>query len=246
MNARPHEISVEIQPGLTIGGTLCVPPSPIGIVVLAHASASGRRTSPQRETAATLERVGLATLELDLLTVAEEHAERLAGAHSHREKQRLDVPLLAGRLLRATSWLRKQPETYALPVGYLGSGLVGAAALVAAAHEPARVRAVVACSSRIDLAGDDLAEVDAPILLLVGSADVPVMAATRATLKKLHCKAELELIPGVAHRFEQPGAFEVMALHARNWFLQHLPLAQAFSREAPASRREPSSVAAAR
>ncbi len=191
MAARPHEISVVIEPGLEIKGTLCVPETSIGLVIVAHPTAGTRRLPRERLVAAVLERAGLATLTLDLLTPSEEGAERFG-----RGKFRFDIPLLAGRMLLSTSWLRRQPETHALPVGYLGNHTAAAAALVAAAHESDRVRAVVARGGRADLAGDELWEVRAPTLLVVGSADVPVMAATRAALPKLTCETRLELIPG--------------------------------------------------
>jgi putative phosphoribosyl transferase len=258
MNARRHEISVVIETGIEISGALCVPQAPWGLVIIAHPTADTRRSPRERLVAAVLERAGFATLELDLLTMSEERAEhfsieapRRASTPSdalrdpRRGKFRFDIPLLAGRMILATSWLRRQPETHALPVGYFGNDTAAAAALVAAAHESDRVRAVVARGGRADLAGDDLSEVRAPTLLIVGSADIPVMAATRAALPKLTCNARLELIPGAAHLFEQSGALELAAFRARDWFLQHLPLSPLSAREvAPASRREPPPISA--
>jgi putative phosphoribosyl transferase len=247
MTARPHEISVVIEPGLEIKGTLCIPEASLGLVIVAHPTAGTRRLPRERLVAAVLERAGLATLLLDLLTPSEEHSERFRD-DVRRGKLRFDIPLLAGRMLLSTSWLRRQPETHALPVGYFGNDTAAAAALVAAAHESDRVRAVVARGGRADLAGNELSEVRAPTLLVVGSADVPVMAATRAALPKLNCETRLELIPGAAHLFEQSGALELAAFRARDWFLRHLPLSPLLPREAtpPASRRDRPPLSAAR
>ena len=242
MAARPHEISVVIEPGLEIKGTLCVPEASVGLVIVAHPTAGSRRLPRERLVAAVLERAGLATLTLDLLTPSEESAERFG-----RGKFRFDIPLLAGRMLLSTSWLRRQPETHALPVGYFGNHTAAAEALVAAAHESDRVRAVVARGGRADLAGDELSEVRSPTLLVVGSADVPVMAATRAALPKLTCETRLELIPGAAHLFEQPGALELAAFRARDWFLRHLPLSPVLPLDVPPpSRRDRPPLSAAR
>lgn len=263
MNARPHEISVVIEPGIEIAGTLCVPQAAFGLVVIAYPTASTRRSPRERLVAAVLESAGLATLTLDLLTLSEEGHDARGRASTRFEIPRvgrppeaddprrgkfcLDIPLLAGRMILATSWLRRQPETYALPVGYFGNHSAAAAALVAAAHESDRVRAVVARGGRADLAGDDLSEVRAPTLLVVGSSDVPLMAATRAALPKLNCETRLELIPGAWHLFEQAGALELAALRARDWFLRHLPIKPLVPRDAPSSsRREAAPLSAAR
>jgi putative phosphoribosyl transferase len=241
MHARSHEISVIIEPGIEIAGTLCVPDASVGLVIMAHPNASARRAIRERQVATVLERAGLATLSLDLLTPTEERAERFT------HEFRFDIPLLAGRMILATSWLRRQPETHSLPVGYFGNNTAAAAALVAAAHESDRVRAVVARGGRVDLAGDDLSDVRAPTLLVVGSADVPVMAATRAVQPKLTCETRLEVIPGAAHLFEQSGALELVAFRARDWFLRHVPFAPVISRDfTPASRQGQAPISAAR
>jgi putative phosphoribosyl transferase len=248
MQARPHDIRVVIEPELEIGGTLSVPERPIGLVILSHAAASARRAPQASSFAMVLQRAGLATLSLDLLTASEEQAER-GGPDTRRGprqgKLRFDIPLLAGRLLLATSWLRRQPETHALPVGYFGHGTAAAAALVACAHESDRVRAVVTLGGRPDLAGHALSEVHAPTLLVVGSADVPIMAATRAVLPKFACETRLEVIPN-ALEFEQSGAQELVAFRARDWFLRYVPLAPASRDLSPVSRRDAAPLSAAR
>ncbi len=259
MHARPHEIRVVIEPGIEIAGTLCVPEGSLGLVLMAHPNASERRTARERLVATVFEQAGFATLSLDLLTPSEEQAERFGHdarrpppvlaprVDPRRGKFRFDIPLLAGRMILATSWLRRQLETQALPIGYFGNNTAAAAALVAAAHESDRVRAVVTRGGRVDLAGEELSDVRAPTLLVVGSADVPVMAATRAVQPKLSCETRLEVIPGAAHEFEQSGALELVAFRARDWFLRHVPMAKVVARDlTPVSRRERAPVSAAR
>ena len=53
-----------------------------------------------------------------------------------------DIGLLARRLTDVTVWLRTQPATAGLPVGYLGAS-TGAAAALWAAAEPGGIAAVV-------------------------------------------------------------------------------------------------------
>jgi pimeloyl-ACP methyl ester carboxylesterase len=94
--------------------------------------------------------------------------------------------------------------------------------LVAAAQYPKLVRAVVSRGGRPDLAGDALANVLAPTLLIVGGADPEVMALNRSALDRLRCKKQLKIVPRATHLFEETGALDVVASLAGAWFLQHL------------------------
>src|SRR5205085_8170276 len=108
---------------------------------------------------------GFATLLLDLLT-GEEEEEDAYTAHL-----RFDIPMLAGRLGEAARWLEARPETAELPLGLFGASTGAAAALITAAEQPARVKAVVSRGGRPDLAGEALGRVRAPTLLIVGGFD---------------------------------------------------------------------------
>ena len=106
-----------------LAGDLVEPASARGLVVFAHGSGSSRHSPRNRHVAATLNRRGLATLLLDLLTPQEELDRRNV----------FDIPLLAQRLLVATAWAQEQPELGHLPLGYFGASTGAGAALWAAA-----------------------------------------------------------------------------------------------------------------
>ena len=125
---------VEVHVGIaTVGGHLTVPDGAIAIVVFAHGSGSSRHSPRNRFVASVLNRAGLGTLLFDLLTPEEEH---------DRDNV-FDIPLLAGRLVDVSSWLRSQPEGRSAMIGYFGASTGAAAALWAAAEPDANVRAVV-------------------------------------------------------------------------------------------------------
>jgi alpha-beta hydrolase superfamily lysophospholipase len=153
---------------------------------------------------------------LDLLTGHEEAREE-AGA-----RLRFDVEAMAARVEGAIAWLDRERATRDLPLGLFGASTGAAAALIAAAGRKGRVEAVVSRGGRPDLAGKWLAEVEAPVLLIVGSADEEVLALNQSALVELQCEKELKVVPGATHLFEEPGALDRVAEHARNWFLQHL------------------------
>ena len=52
--------------------------------------------------------------------------------------------------------------------------------------------------------------------------DREVIALNREALARLTCKAELRIVPGASHLFEEPGALEEVARLAAFWFRQHL------------------------
>jgi len=66
-----------------------------------------------------------------------------------------------------------------------------------------------------------LARVRAPVLLVVGGRDEEVLGLNRATLLHLP-NAELEIVRGATHLFEEPGALDVVVRLAAGWFGRHL------------------------
>jgi putative phosphoribosyl transferase len=181
------------------------------MVVFAHGSGSGRFSPRNQFVAKSLRQAGLGTLLLDLLEEAESE---------DREKV-FDIELLAGRLQNAASWLRQQPETRGLAVGYFGASTGAGAALVAAARQPDNIAAVVSRGGRPDLAADCLPAVKAATLLIVGGDDDVVVQLNEQALRRLSCPKKLVIIPGATHLFPEPGALEEVARLAGEWFGQH-------------------------
>jgi dienelactone hydrolase len=202
---------------VTLEGNLTVPEAARGIVLFAHGSGSSRHSPRNRYVARLLNDAGLASLLIDLLTPEEEVVDRRTA------DLRFDIRLLAGRLVAATDWLTQQPSTRQYRIGYFGASTGAAAALVAAAERPEVIGAVVSRGGRPDLAGPALALVRAPTLLIVGGNDVQVIELNRQALAQLRVEKELLIIPGASHLFEEPGALDLVAQYAREWFLRFLP-----------------------
>jgi len=98
-----------------------------GIVLFAHGSGSSRHSPCNRRVADHLQRTGLGTLLLDLLTDDEEQLDLRS------RELRFDIGLLAQRLLGAVDWLAVRFGGK-LRMGLLGASTgAAAAALVAAA-----------------------------------------------------------------------------------------------------------------
>lgn len=212
---QPAAVRVPCPP-VTLEGDLAVPPDAVGLVIFAHGSGSSRFSPRNRLVADRLGRRGLATLLLDLLTAEEDALDRRTAA------LRFDIPRLAARVVAAIDWARADARTVRLPVCCFGASTGAAAALVAAAERPDVVQAVVSRGGRPDLAGDALPRVAAPTLLIVGGLDREVIALNRLAMARMTAPAELRIVPGATHLFEEPGALEEVARLAGDWCVWHL------------------------
>ncbi|MCS7173659.1 MAG: dienelactone hydrolase family protein [Armatimonadetes bacterium] len=202
--------------GVVLNGDLSIPSGARGIVLFAHGSGSSRLSSRNRFVARELQRNGLATLLIDLLTPEEEAADLRTAQY------RFDIGLLGRRLVGLVDWLAENPQTKALRIGLFGASTGAAGALIAAAERPEAVRAVVSRGGRPDLAAHVLDRVRAPTLLIVGSADLPVLRLNEEALQRLRCEKRLAVVPGAGHLFEEPGALAEVARLAAEWFKRYL------------------------
>jgi len=212
-----EEHTVKIPSGeVYLDGLLYIPKEACGLVLFVHGSGSSRFSTRNQYVAKVLNEARLATLLFDLFTPDED-------AIDNRTRQfRFDIGFLASRLIDATKWCLKQPALQSLNIGYFGASTGGGAALVAAATVSEKIRAVVSRGGRPDLAGDLLASVQAPTLLIVGGNDEVVIQLNSDAMKRLNCIKKMDIIPGATHLFEEPGTLNDVARIARNWFVSNL------------------------
>jgi putative phosphoribosyl transferase len=200
----------------TLEADLVVPANAKGLVMFVHGSGSTRRSPRNRFVAREMQKAGFATLLFDLL-MPEEGAE-----NEVTTRFRFDIRLLTERVLAVTRWISRLPRARGLRIGYFGASTGAAAALAAAAALPERIGAVVSRGGRPDLVSPvTLARVRAPVLLVVGSRDQTVLDLNRGVLEHL-AAAELAVVPGATHLFEEPGALGAVARRAAAWFERHL------------------------
>jgi putative phosphoribosyl transferase len=201
---------------IMLEGELSVPVDATGVVLFAHGSGSSRHSPRNQFVARTIREANVGTVLFDLLTPAEEALDE------NTRHLRFDIRLLAERLVDATNWIKREPDTRLLRVGYFGSSTGGGAALVAAAAVGEEIGAVVSRGGRPDLAGDALPKVNSPTLLIVGGLDYPVIKMNEDAYRQLHCEKELKIVPMATHLFEEPGTLEKVAHLAAEWFQRQL------------------------
>ena len=210
------EIQIPME-GTSLGGRLRIPEHPRGLVIFAHGSGSSRFSRRNNFVAESLHSEGLATLLFDLLTPDEEVLDE------QTRQLRFNIPLLAGRLEIATSWIKAQNPFKDIPIAYFGASTGAAAAIIAAAKLGADVQAVVSRGGRPDLAGDALRYIKVPVLLIVGGSDDVVLDLNKAAMQFMtQALSELAVIPGATHLFEEPGTLEKVAQIAGHWLVKHL------------------------
>lgn len=210
--------SVSITSGSKVlEGNLSIPDKASGIVLFVHGSGSSRFSPRNKYVAQTLQDGNIATLLFDLLTKEEEHEDMWTG------HLRFDIKLLANRLRDATKWIKENPSSRNLNIGYFGASTGAAAALVAAADNNI-VKAIVSRGGRPDLANDALFKVKAPTLLLVGEKDIEVINLNKDAFENLEKVKDKKLIivPNATHLFEEPGTLEEVSNLALQWFSKFL------------------------
>lgn len=209
-------IDAEICCGIVVlEGDLRIPEAATGLIVFAHGSGSSRLSPRNQLVARKMRDHGFATLLFDVLTEEEAEARASSAIRS------CDLAQLTRRLISAIRWARLQPSISDLPVGLFGSSTGSASALTAAAVLP-DISAVVSRGGRPDLAGDRLAQVTAPTLLIAGSQDGPILQRNRDSLRQLSGVGKIVVIPGASHLFEERGTLEEASRVAAQWFSKHL------------------------
>ncbi len=215
-----HEVEIPVGQH-RLEGVLSIPENPLGLVIFAHGSGSGRFSPRNLQVARTLNEYRIATLLFDLLTTEEEEAD------SRNSRFRFNIALLAHRLVLATRWVKRQPLCTNLKIGYFGSSTGAAAAMVAAVEMPESVCAVVSRGGRTDLAGlGALHELRAPTLLLVGGEDYDIVRINRRSSRDMRGPHKVHVIDGATHLFEERDTLQQVADEAANWFLASFPVSR--------------------
>jgi putative phosphoribosyl transferase len=166
-----------------------------GLVVFSHGSGSSRHSPRNQFVANRLTDAGIGTLLVDLLTPEEEQDRANV----------FDIGLLTRRLTGVTDWLAEQPGTASCVLGYFGASTGGGAQCRRRRERPHR-------GSRVT----------APTLLVVGGIDEVVLDLNREALGHLPASAQLVVVEGASHLFEEPGTLEQVADLACAWFKRFL------------------------
>jgi len=207
-----ESVRIDVQ-DVSLIGDLVIPENAKGLVVFSHGSGSSRLSARNRFVGQHLQRSGFATLLFDLLTEEEDQ----------EYKNRFDIPRLTERLVQTTYWLQQDPRTQDFNIAFFGASTGAASAIGAGvALGPDIIKAVVSRGGRPDLADTVLPDLLVPTLLIVGGKDEAVLEMNMQAQNQMRCIKDLELVPDATHLFEEPGALEMAAQLATDWFRKYL------------------------
>ena len=212
-----------------IEGNLVIPENPIGIVVFAHGSGSTKNSKRNRMVSEGLNKNSIATLLFDLLSDQEQNFD------TQVEKMSVKVPgiilnkfnilLLTKRLSMVTEWVRNNPRTQKLLVGYFASSTGAAAALISACKY--NIVSIVIRSGRTDLVKNQfLDQIVSPCLFVVGSKEKSLIQISNETIRKMKNSKEKKLciIKGASHLFEEEGSILEAAGLTTDWLTSNFNL----------------------
>lgn len=211
---KQHLISIP-SANVKLPGLLYLPKDAFALVLFVHGSGSNLSSPRNQYVATILNQANLGTLLFDLLTPEEDAIDNCT------REYRFNIPFLAQRLINVTHWGLKKFANSPLNVGFFGASTGGGAALLAASQMPF-IKAVVSRGGRPDLAGEALALVKAPTLLIVGELDPEVIELNQKAKEKMLCHRQLEIIPRATHLFEEPGTLAQVADLAKSWFTTYV------------------------
>ena len=193
----------------TLHGVVSIPAGVRATVLVSSSWRLDRTAALVRLLERELAEAGLALALFDDLLPSRASADPLS---------RFDTAVLASRLIAATDALISDPRLGALPVGCLGLGGAGDAAVIAAAERRAAMSAVVLVDSRLIAASLSLREMKAPALLLL-SRPTPEDCAFLVTAERSNRR--VRVFDGPA-RVGGPLPVRSVVRDARVWLARHL------------------------
>jgi putative phosphoribosyl transferase len=219
----------DLNSNMFIEGNLVIPENPIGIVLFAHGSGSAKNSKRNQLVSEKLNKNRISTLLFDLLSDQEQNCD------TQVEKMTFKVPgiilnkfnilLLTKRLSMVTEWVRNNPCTEKLLIGYFASSTGAAAALISASKY--NIVSIVIRSGRTDFVKNQfLDQIVSPCLFIVGSKEKSLVKMSKETIKKMRNSKEkkLSIIEGASHLFEEEGSMEAVSEVATHWLTRNFIL----------------------
>jgi dienelactone hydrolase len=197
-----------------LNGIIFLPPEAKGQVILAYGIETIEENPHQ--TAINLAQVfhahKIATLIVDLFSSEERELDAQTGYF------RRNTEIMQQRIIGLAEWLLENPETAHLSPGYFGSGVAGAAALIAAAERPDIPTAVVVAGGQLEDARSALPGVLASTLLIAAEKDEDTVKSQQGALALLQHNKQFEQVHGSSSLFSDQHSFDEVARLASTWF----------------------------
>lgn len=220
---------IDSASNMYIEGNLVIPDNPIGIVIFSHGSGSSKNSKRNQLVSEKLNNNNIATLLLDLLSDEEQKFDSQVNKMSFKvpgaRLNKFNITLLTKRLSMVTDWVRNNPRTKNLLVGYFASSTGATAGLISASRY--NIVSIVIRSGRTDLVENTfLDKIESPCLFLVGSKEKDLLMISNKTMRKMRNSKEkkLHIVEGASHLFEEEGTIEEVSVIASQWMAHNFML----------------------
>jgi hypothetical protein len=154
---------------------------------------------------------GLATCTVGLTSVDEHFAGRMI----------VDLETLCDRLRSVVQFVAEWDDTRGLPIAVFGENYCAAAAMMVAAESLPCVKVAGAYCGRPDLAGLQLAQVQAATLLIVPGRDTDLVNRNERAFGKLACPSQIAVIGNATRSLREAGAVHACRYLIRRWCQKH-------------------------
>ncbi len=200
--------------GVSLAAVLLLPSGrgPFPCVVFVHGLGSSKESPRNTVIAERLLDAGLGVVLFDLSGHGESSRDPRDGDNAYVDD-----------LVAAFRWAEEQQEVDAARLGVAGSSLGGTIAASAVGRGLIRPAAMVLRAPPVGLR--DLDSLPVPALVLVGTAD-PLLLSVQAAAERSSL-AQLSVVPGAGHLFEEPGALEEAVQRTVTWFVARLTASEA-------------------
>lgn len=195
--------------GVSLAALLLVPGGrgPFPCVVFVHGLDSSKESPRNTVIAERLLDAGLGVVLFDLSGHGESSRDPRDGDDAYVDD-----------LVAAFRWALEQQEVDPARSGVAGSSLGGTIAASAVSRGLVRPAAMVLRAPPVGLR--DLESLPVPTLVLVGSADQLLLSVQAAAERSR--LAQLSVVPGASHLFEEPGTLEEAVERTVSWFVARL------------------------
>ncbi|NBB76589.1 MAG: alpha/beta hydrolase [Bacteroidetes bacterium] len=208
---KTENVHIEVD-GIDHPAIIQIPDSPKGVVVFAHGLRSNRFSPRNTLVATDLQEDGFATVLADL-DVTDSEDER---------HQFFNLKKAAWHLESLVLWLKNREPFCNLPILLFGSGCGGSTAIKTAADLGDTIQAVVLRGARPDLASKHFGKLTSPTLFIVGELDFHLINLNKRACHNINCPADVAIIPGASHLFEEPGKLDKVAELTSRWYTKYV------------------------
>jgi putative phosphoribosyl transferase len=202
-----EEISIPFS-RVFLKGKMVVPQNSKAVILFPFLNRVNRLNPFNRILMQNLNNSNYATLQIELLTEKENIIKN----------NQADTDLMTDRLFTATEWLESVSITQDLEIAVFNTDNGTTNSVFRAAACMSHLMSLVIIVEKLDVALDDLYDIESPTLLITGSLDKDILRWNEKAFMRLGCEKSLEVIKDTANLLSCNDKVDRVNEIAINWF----------------------------